>query len=135
MKFTFFIYFLSWLYWGAYHFTAKLSLKIPVSCTQIRAFLCQLKRRKNSKSLQTSYKKNNDPKITIWCIGLFHPEGVICCLFFILLWSWWYLQTGHINCPKIKKLYYWSWSCEVVFWSFLYSELLNGELILPAIRI
>ena len=59
---------------------------------------------------------------------------VFCC-HFMNLWSWGYLQNEHWNGPKIKKLYFWSWSSELVLGNFLHSELFNGELFTPAFRI
>ena len=54
---------------------------------------------------------------------------------FMNYWSWGYFQNEHWNGPKIKKLYSWSWSCEVVVGNFLFSERFNGELFLSAFRI
>ena len=41
----------------------------------------------------------------------------------------------HLNGPKIKRIYFWYWSWEVVLGNFLHSELLYVELITPAFRI
>ena len=45
------------------------------------------------------------------------------------------MQNEHWNGPKIKKLYFWSWSCQVVLGNLLFSELFNREYFLPAFRI
>ena len=45
------------------------------------------------------------------------------------------MQNEHWNGPKIKKLYSWSWSCQVVLGNFLFSELFNREYFSPAFRI
>ena len=50
-------------------------------------------------------------------------------------WNRGYLQNEHWNGPKIKKLYSWSWSCQVVLGNFLFSELFNREYFPPAFRI
>ena len=42
------------------------------------------------------------------------------------------VQNEHWNWPKIKMLYSWSPSCEVVIGNFLFFELFNGELFSPA---